>query len=130
MPCSHEVHVLEAASGLCAMLEALMSFLKWFNVIIRLHYSLSQLLHFCFNSYTLRSILADKDGKVQLAFDLEVVRLLKASTIGIQRKRLKGDSWYCKRICESILATARLWIGKKSITLRWSCDCCRCRLSI
>lgn len=60
------------------------------------------------NDYTLRSILADKDGKVQLAFDLEIVRLRKLSAVGIQRKRLKGDSWYCKRIYESILATARL----------------------
>lgn len=86
--------------------------------------SLGQLLHFLLNSYTLRSILADKDSKVQLAFDLEVVRLRKLSAVGIQCQRLKGDAWYYRRICESILATARLWSGKP--VLYWSCNCCRC----
>jgi len=52
--------------------------------------------------------MADDWGKVQLAFDLEVVRVSvnKVPLTGVCRKRVKGDAWHYKRLCEDILAVA------------------------
>ena len=51
----------------------------------------------------LRCSIADDWGKVQLAFDLEIVQLQKMNLIGIRRKRVKGDTWHYKKLCEDIL---------------------------
>ncbi len=61
-----------------------------------------------FCRYTLRCSIADDWGKVKLAFDLEVVALNKLNLMGVRRKRVKGDTWHYKRLCEDILQAAKL----------------------
>ena len=58
--------------------------------------------------YTLRCTMTDDWGKVQLAFDLEVVKVTvnKVMLTGVCRKRLKGDAWHYKKLCEDILRVA------------------------
>jgi len=59
--------------------------------------------------YTLRCTMADDWGKVQLAFDLEVVKVTVnkvAPLTGVCRKRVKGDAWHYKKLCEDILRVA------------------------
>uniref|UniRef100_A0A1I8FZR6 non-specific serine/threonine protein kinase n=1 Tax=Macrostomum lignano TaxID=282301 RepID=A0A1I8FZR6_9PLAT len=58
--------------------------------------------------YLLRCQVCDDWGKVHLAFDLEVCSLSKQDSVGVRRKRVKGDSWHYKRLCEDILHTAQL----------------------
>jgi maternal embryonic leucine zipper kinase len=41
------------------------------------------------------------NGSVIISFDLEIVQF--EGHVAIQRKRLKGDSWFYKKICEEIL---------------------------
>lgn len=50
--------------------------------------------------------MSDDWGKVQLAFDLEVVQVQKQSMLGVLRKRVKGDTWHYKRLCEDIMKAA------------------------
>lgn len=59
-------------------------------------------------SYTLRCTITDDWGKVRLAFDLEVVKVIvhKIRLTGVYRKRVKGDAWHYKKLCEDILAVA------------------------
>ena len=59
-------------------------------------------------SYLLRCKMTDDFGNVKLAFDLEVVSLHKTSVVGVYRKRIKGDSWSYKSVCEDILQRAKL----------------------
>lgn len=56
--------------------------------------------------FTLRGKIHDSVGKTKLTFELEVCRLPKTNVVCIQRKRLKGDAWLYKRICEEVLAVA------------------------
>ena len=60
-----------------------------------------------FSRYILRCTIGDDWGKVRLAFDLEVVEVLvhKSTFVGICRKRVKGDAWHYKKLCEDILST-------------------------
>ncbi|CAD5112915.1 DgyrCDS2123 [Dimorphilus gyrociliatus] len=58
--------------------------------------------------YTLRCSMADDWGKVQLAFNLEVCQIQKMNVVGVLRKRVKGDTWHYKRLCEDILKAAEL----------------------
>ena len=46
--------------------------------------------------------------KVDLAFDLEVCLLPRMDLVGVRRKRVKGDTWAYKRMCEELLAAAQL----------------------
>ena len=50
----------------------------------------------------------DDWGKVKLAFDLEVVTIQKLNFNGVRRKRVKGDTWHYKHLCEDILAAAKI----------------------
>ena len=59
-------------------------------------------------SYTLRCTVMDDWGRVKLAFDLEVCSIPKMTLVGICRKRVKGDTWHYKKLCEDIVATAKL----------------------
>ena len=65
--------------------------------------------------YTLRCTITDDWGKVRLAFDLEVVQVVihKMTLVGVCRRRVKGDTWHYKKLCESILtaaaATSAVW---------------------
>ncbi|KAK2180773.1 hypothetical protein NP493_426g00015 [Ridgeia piscesae] len=58
--------------------------------------------------YTLRCRVMDDWGKVRLSFDLEVVQLHKVNLMGVRRKRVKGDTWHYKKLCEDILSSAKL----------------------
>lgn len=58
--------------------------------------------------YQLRCSITDDWGRVQLAFDLEVVQILKTNLKGIRRKRVKGDTWHYKKLCEDVLRNAKL----------------------
>ncbi|XP_781767.3 maternal embryonic leucine zipper kinase [Strongylocentrotus purpuratus] len=58
--------------------------------------------------YTLRCKKQDSKGKTVLSFDMEVCRLPQMEMVGIRRKRLKGDTWEYKRMCQTILEHSRL----------------------
>lgn len=58
--------------------------------------------------YVLRGKVRDSSGRVMLTFELEVCLLQKLQMLGIRRKRLKGDAWHYKRICEEVLRLALL----------------------
>ncbi|XP_052814411.1 maternal embryonic leucine zipper kinase-like isoform X1 [Mya arenaria] len=60
------------------------------------------------SDYTLRCTVADDWGRVKLAFDLEVCAMPKTAQVGVARKRVKGDLWHYKKLCEDILNTAKL----------------------
>ena len=62
----------------------------------------------CLCRYTLRCTITDDWGKVRLAFDLEVVKVMvhKVLLTGVYRKRVKGDAWHYKKLCEDILSVA------------------------
>ncbi|XP_063444580.1 maternal embryonic leucine zipper kinase-like [Mytilus trossulus] len=60
------------------------------------------------SDYTLRCTVMDDWRRVQLAFDLEVCSLPKMPYIGVCRKRVKGDTWHYKKLCEDILASCKL----------------------
>ncbi|XP_077533339.1 maternal embryonic leucine zipper kinase-like [Haemaphysalis longicornis] len=53
--------------------------------------------------FALRGKVRDDWGKVQLTFELEVVKVPQADLLGIRRKRLRGDAWHYKRVCEEVL---------------------------
>ncbi|KAK2563197.1 Maternal embryonic leucine zipper kinase [Acropora cervicornis] len=59
-------------------------------------------------TYTLRCKSIDERGKVVLDFEMEVCLIPKMEIIGIRRKRMKGDTWAYKKICEELLAAAKL----------------------
>ncbi|XP_037083882.1 maternal embryonic leucine zipper kinase-like [Pollicipes pollicipes] len=56
--------------------------------------------------YTLRGKVADPLGKAKLSFELEVCMIGSLNVVGIRRKRLEGDAWCYKRICEQVLKLA------------------------
>ncbi|KAK3091988.1 hypothetical protein FSP39_024284 [Pinctada imbricata] len=58
--------------------------------------------------YILRCAVKDDWDNIKLAFDMEVCSLPKQPYVGICRKRVKGDTWYYKRLCEDILKSTRL----------------------
>jgi len=53
--------------------------------------------------YILRGKISDPSGLAKLSFELEVVRIPNLNVVGIRRKRLKGDAWCYKRVCEEVL---------------------------
>ena len=59
-------------------------------------------------SFLLRCRMSDDFQSVKLAFDLEIVQLQKTNVIGVHRKRVKGDTWSYKSVCEDILRCAKL----------------------
>jgi len=56
--------------------------------------------------YTLRGKVADPLGKAKMSFELEVCMIGSMNVVGIRRKRLEGDAWCYKRICEQVLRLA------------------------
>ncbi|CAK9301824.1 unnamed protein product [Gordionus sp. m RMFG-2023] len=52
----------------------------------------------------LQGRVLDESGKTCLTFELEIVYIPKYKMYGIRRKRLRGDSWHYKKICEEVLA--------------------------
>lgn len=76
-----------------------------FNFTDLLQYIYNNYQLFC--SYTLRCTVMDDWGRVKLAFDLEVCTLPKMPNTGICRKRVKGDTWHYKKLCEDILASCK-----------------------
>lgn len=57
--------------------------------------------------YTLCGKVRDDIGGAKLRFELEVCRIPRLDVIGIRRKRLKGDAWIYKRVCEEVLRLAQ-----------------------
>ena len=51
--------------------------------------------------------MRDDVGGAKLSFELEVCRIRRLDVVGIRRKRLKGDAWIYKRVCEEILRLAQ-----------------------
>lgn len=44
--------------------------------------------------------------RAKLDFELEVCLIPRVEMVGIRRKRLKGDAWCYKRVCEEVLRLA------------------------
>ena len=72
-------------------------FENWFHVI------------FCFSGipcqqkgYILRGKIKDESGMAKMSFELEVCRIPNLNVVGIRRKRLKGDAWCYKKVCEEV----------------------------
>uniref|UniRef100_K1Q7Q7 non-specific serine/threonine protein kinase n=1 Tax=Magallana gigas TaxID=29159 RepID=K1Q7Q7_MAGGI len=63
------------------------------------------------SDYTLRCTVMSDWSRVQLAFDLEICTLPKVPYVGICRKRVKGDTWHYKKLCEDILTSCKLQGG-------------------
>lgn len=57
--------------------------------------------------YTLRGKVRDDVGGAKLSFELEVCRVPRLDVVGIRRKRLKGDAWIYKKVCEEVLRLAQ-----------------------
>lgn len=57
--------------------------------------------------YILRGKIKDNSGMAKLSFELEVCRIPNLNVIGIRRKRLKGDAWCYKKVCEEVLSMAK-----------------------
>jgi len=53
--------------------------------------------------YILRGKITDPSGLAKLSFELEVCRIPNLNVVGIRRKRLKGDAWCYKKVCEEVL---------------------------
>jgi len=53
--------------------------------------------------YILRGKIIDPSGTAKLSFELEVCRIPNLNVVGIRRKRLKGDAWCYKKVCEEVL---------------------------
>jgi len=53
--------------------------------------------------YILRGKITDPSGMAKLSFELEVCRIPNLNVVGIRRKRLKGDAWCYKKVCEEVL---------------------------
>lgn len=64
------------------------------------------LLLVCYR-YALRGKVRDEVGGAKLSFELEVCRVPRLDVVGIRRKRLKGDAWIYKRVCEEVLRLAQ-----------------------
>ncbi len=56
--------------------------------------------------YILRGKIRDSSGFAKLSFELEVCRIPNLNVVGIRRKRLKGDAWCYKKVCEEVLRLA------------------------
>jgi len=56
--------------------------------------------------YILRGKIKDASGMAKLSFELEVCRIPNLNVVGIRRKRLKGDAWCYKKVCEEVLRLA------------------------
>ena len=56
--------------------------------------------------YILRGKIKDQAGMAKLSFELEVCRIPNLNVVGIRRKRLKGDAWCYKKVCEEVLRLA------------------------
>uniref|UniRef100_A0A023F1F9 non-specific serine/threonine protein kinase n=1 Tax=Triatoma infestans TaxID=30076 RepID=A0A023F1F9_TRIIF len=81
------------------------------EVISKLNAALQQIGIVCkIKGYTLRGKIVERKGEgenCKLSFELEVCMVKLASQseqlVGIKRKRLKGDSWCYKQVCEQVL---------------------------
>lgn len=60
-----------------------------------------------FYRYTLRGRITE-GVRAKLSFELEVCLIPRVNMVGIRRKRLKGDAWCYKRVCEEVLRMASI----------------------
>ncbi|KAF2348556.1 Kinase associated domain 1 (KA1) [Trinorchestia longiramus] len=92
-------------------------------------------IHCTQKGYTLRGKVEDTVGGARLSFELEVCRVARLNLVGIRRKRLKGDAWIYKRVCEERLlqrntrretpALLELQGQPLSVSVAESCPSCR-----
>ncbi len=61
-----------------------------------------------FFSWKIHGKSKDGRGRINLTLELEVVIVETLGTVGVRRKRLNGDSFMYKRVCEDILKLASL----------------------
>lgn len=66
-----------------------------------------------FFRYSVRGKIETLGRSCKLSFELEVCLIptsanASGSVVGIRRKRLKGDAWCYKKICEDVLKMANL----------------------
>ena len=78
---------------------------KWANFCIdsckSLVYRWTIVQYYC--KYKIYSLFS---GMAKLSFELEVCRIPNLNVVGIRRKRLKGDAWCYKKVCEEVLRLA------------------------
>ncbi|XP_046392641.1 maternal embryonic leucine zipper kinase-like [Ischnura elegans] len=69
---------------------------------------LSKGIHCTQNGFTLCGKLAGEGdgGRSKLSFELEVCYVASVDLVGVRRKRLKGDAWRYKKVCEEVLRLA------------------------
>jgi len=79
------------------------------QVLSDLRRALSQRGVFCSQKgYTLRGKIQDPvSGGAKLSFELEVCRVARLGLVGVRRKRLRGDAWKYKKVCEEVLRLAQ-----------------------
>ena len=56
---------------------------------------------------SLRCTVLDRCNQIVVSFYLEVVNV-KKGLLGVLRKRIQGDAWYYKRLCEGVFKAANL----------------------
>ena len=56
--------------------------------------------------YCLHGKIRNAAGRTLLSFDLEVCLVGPARLVGVRRKRVRGDAWCYRRVCEEVLALA------------------------
>lgn len=64
-------------------------------------------INFKRKNYTLRCQEVSTKGKI-IEFELEICQLPDMDMVGVRRKRIKGDTWEFKKICDDIFKKAKL----------------------
>ncbi|XP_003379855.1 putative maternal embryonic leucine zipper kinase [Trichinella spiralis] len=58
------------------------------------------------NGWTVKGKSTDANGKVVLTVVFEIVYISHLNMVGVKRKRLNGDAWMYKRVCEDVMNSA------------------------
>ncbi|KRZ67396.1 Maternal embryonic leucine zipper kinase [Trichinella papuae] len=60
------------------------------------------------NGWTVKGKSTDATGKVVLTVVFEIVYISHLNMVGVKRKRLNGDAWMYKRVCEDVMNSASI----------------------
>ncbi|KRX62061.1 Maternal embryonic leucine zipper kinase [Trichinella sp. T9] len=60
------------------------------------------------NGWTVKGKSTDANGKVVLTVVFEIVYISHLNMVGVKRKRLNGDAWMYKRVCEDVMNSASI----------------------
>ena len=66
------------------------------------------MISFVLSRWKIHGKAKDRSGRTNLTLELEVVHVEHLNVVGVRRKRLNGDSFMYKRVCEEILNLACL----------------------